>query len=104
VRRPAITAWTLLAGIEVADQLGDDDRPLIFVAMIAAFEDHRRAAAVPDHRDRDPGGAPGILVRRVRDHDEAGLLAGTVEVDGDEGAARALRGDAAAHFADAPPV
>ena len=42
------------AGIEVADQLADDDRPFILVAVIAALEDDGRPFPVLDDRDRNP--------------------------------------------------
>ena len=71
--------------VEVADQLGDGDRPLVFVAVVAAFEDHRRPVAIGDDRDRQAGHAPGVVVRGVRDHDEPDALAGAVEIDGGEG-------------------
>src|SRR3546814_1730302 len=57
-----------LARIEIADQLPDHDRPFMLVAMVAALDDHRRAGAVGDHRQRHPGDPPGVLLRRVRDH------------------------------------
>ena len=75
-----------LAGIEIADQVADRDRPFVFVAMIAALHDHGGPMAVLDHRDRHARDAPGIVMRRVRDHDEADLLAGAVEVDGQKSA------------------
>ena len=38
----------------------DDDRPLIFVAVIATLHDHRRSAAMADDSQRQAGYAPGI--------------------------------------------
>ena len=96
VRLPATTAWTLLAGIrisrpaivarvEIADQLGDGDRALVFVAVVAALQDHRGTGSIGDHGDGQAGHAPGVVVRGVGDHDEPDLLAGLVEVDRGEG-------------------
>ena len=81
---PALDA----AGIELADQLADRDLPFVFVAVIAGFEHHGRPAAVRDHGERDARHAPGVVVRRVRDHQEPDLLPGAVEVDGGEGRGR----------------
>ena len=86
-----------LARVEVADQLADGDRPLIFVAVIAALDDDGRPLAVGDHRNRHAGDAPGVVVGRVRDHDEADLSAGLVEIDGGEGGGRAGCGGVVGH-------
>ena len=82
--QPALDA----AGIELADQLADRDLPFVFVAVIAGFEHHGRPAAVLDHGERDARHAPGVVVRRMRDHQEPDLLPGAVEVDGGEGRGR----------------
>src|SRR5690606_37591864 len=57
-------------------------RSLVLVAVVARLQDHGGPRAVRDDRDRDTGGTPGVLVRRMRDVDEARLLAGAVEIDG----------------------
>ena len=87
------------AGIEIADQVTDRDRPLIFVAMVAALHDHGRTRTVLDHGDRHARRAPGIVMRRMRDHQEAGLLALAIEIDSEEGTGRA-RGRLGARGAD----
>src|SRR6185437_6503805 len=68
--------------IKLADQLAEGDWALIFVAMIARLEDHRRASAIFDDGKRNAGGAPGVLMRRVGDIDKPDLLAVAVEIDG----------------------
>ena len=59
------------AWIELADQFAKRDRPFIFIAMIASLQNRGGPLAVADHGDRDAGGAPGILMRRMGDIDEA---------------------------------
>src|SRR4051812_27647820 len=56
------------AGIELADQLADRGLPFVFVAVVAGFEHNGRAAAVLDHGERHARHAPGVVVRRMRDH------------------------------------
>src|SRR5215211_8992830 len=97
-RWPAITAWTLFAGIRMSrpwTRPGSSSRissPIAicpsFVAVIAGFEHHGRPAAVLDHGERHARHAPGVIVRRVRDHQEPDLLSGAVEIDGGEGRGR----------------
>ena len=74
-----------LRGIDLAHQVADGDRPLVLVPVVAAFDDHRRTFAVGDHGERHARHAPGVVVRRVRNHDEADLLSGPVEIDRCEG-------------------
>jgi hypothetical protein len=71
--------------IQLAGEFADHDRALILVAVIASFQDHRRAGPVRNHRDRDTRHAPGIVMRRVRNADEADLPARLVEIDAGEG-------------------
>ena len=73
------------AGIETTDQFANSDRALILVAMISTFENDGWAIAVTDYADWDARHAPGIVMRRVRYHYKADLLAGLVEVYGGEG-------------------
>src|SRR5665213_2018621 len=70
-----------LGRIEFADHLAERDRTLIFVAVIASLEDRRRAIAVLDDRYWDARRTPGIFMRRMRDIDEADLLAVAVEIN-----------------------
>ena len=97
------------ARIEIADQLAKRDRPLIFVAMVARLQDDCRPGAIADHGERNTGRAPRILVGRMRDVDEAYLLAGAVEVDGGAGCRHAgmfslkLSGDRSGGSDPVPP-
>ena len=67
--------------IEFPDKLADRYRALIFIAMIAALEEDRRADAVLDDGDRHTCHTPCIVMRRVRNHDETRLLARLVKID-----------------------
>ena len=78
-----------MPGIELADELAKRDRPLIFVAMVARLQDHRRPGAIADHGERNARRAPRVVMRRMRNIDKADLLAGAVEVDGGAGGGHA---------------
>ena len=65
-----------------ARELEQCQRPLIFVAMIAAGQERGRSLAVPDHGERDHHRAPGGIVTAVRQAQEAMLDAVAVEIDG----------------------
>jgi hypothetical protein len=54
--------------------------------MIATLEDDRRTRAVLDDSNGYARNAPSVVMRRMRDHDEADLLAVAVRVESDKGA------------------
>ena len=56
-------------------ELRERDRPLVFVAVIAARQQRGRAVAVANHRDWDHHGAPRGGVMRMRQFQEAVLFA-----------------------------
>src|SRR5208282_983031 len=80
-----------LARIELSRQLADDDRALVLVAVVSAFDDDRRPFAIGDDGDRNARYAPGVIMRRVRKHHPADLPALPVKVDGCEGGRGASR-------------
>ena len=70
------------AGVKLAREIANGDWSLIFVAVIATFENHGWPIAVGDHDYRYARDTPGIIMGGVRKHDPAELLARLVQIDG----------------------
>ena len=70
-----------LLGLELLDEPQRGDLALVLVAVVAARDEHRRAVAVRDRRDRDEAVGPAAGVRDLRVLQAPDLLAGRGEVD-----------------------
>src|SRR5271165_5624754 len=80
-----------LARVKFSRQFPDDDRTLVLVPVVSAFDDDRRTPAIGDDGDRNARHAPGVVMRRVRKHHPADLPALPVEVDGGKRGGGAFR-------------
>ena len=80
-----------LRGLQVALQLEQRNRPLGFIAVIAAGEDHRRTVAVSYRDDWQMERSPAGLVARMRHAQMSKLLSIGFDIDGNTDLALAHR-------------
>ena len=82
--------------LQCARQIERGDLTFVFVAMITRGKQHRRAAAVGHHHDRNGDRAPAGIVARLRHPQHAELFArfGVIDFDDD---ARFIGVDSAVH-------
>jgi hypothetical protein len=77
---PAMTAGKFSAGMTMT-WLHQRNRPLVFVAVIAAREDGGGAIAIANRDDRQMHRPPARIIARMRDAEMAEMLAVRIEID-----------------------
>src|SRR5262245_12154574 len=76
-----------LARIELPHNFANRNWSLIFISVVSTFENDCRTPPIADYSNWNARDPPGVVIRRVRDHDKADLLAAFVQIDCQEGGA-----------------